>query len=119
MELMLQSQSFGDRIVIVCDGRIVYQEEPIGLTQAVEHALERGREIILDLAAVESIDSAGLGELVVIRMLVESRGKTLKLAAPGERVMDVLDLTRLSSIFDIFPSTDAALAVEDECAEAN
>ncbi|HST12938.1 MAG TPA: STAS domain-containing protein, partial [Terriglobales bacterium] len=65
MELSMEIRQSGDVMVIHCRGRMVYREEAAAVSRAVGEALQESREVILDLGGVQSLDSAGLGELVV------------------------------------------------------
>ena len=114
MKLSLETRQVGDVIIVHCEGRIVYRDEAAALTRVVTEALEHTREVILDLEGVERIDSAGLGELVLIRLSAEANGSTLKLAAPSARVRALLDLTHLSSVLEVHDSLAEALEAGDE-----
>jgi anti-sigma B factor antagonist len=114
LKLSLETRQLGDVIIVHCEGRIVYRDEAAALTRVVAEALEHTREVILDLEGVERIDSAGLGELVLIRLSAEANGSHLKLAAPNARVRALLDLTKLSSVLDVHDSLVEALEAGDE-----
>lgn len=58
---------------------------------------------------MEVIDSAGLGELVVVHMWIKASGCSLKLAGANPRIREVLELTNLLSVFDVHPTLDDAL----------
>jgi anti-anti-sigma factor len=55
------------------------------------------------------IDSAGLGELVVLYVWAQAKGNSIKLAAPGKRIRELLELTNLASVFPIHSTLDEAL----------
>ena len=114
MKLSLESRHLGDVIIVRCEGRIVYRDEAAALTRVVTEALQHTREVVLDLEGVQRIDSAGLGELVLIRRAAEASGGTLKLAAPNPRIRELLDLTNLSSVFEVHDSLVEALETGDE-----
>lgn len=114
MKLSLESRHLGDVIIVHCEGRIVYRDEAAALTRVVTEALQHTREVVLDLEGVQRIDSAGLGELVLIRRAAEASGGTLKLAGPNPRIRELLDLTNLSSVFEVHDSLVEALETCDE-----
>ena len=116
MHLSLETRESGEVIVIHCEGRIVYRDEVAALSRVVDKALEQTRAVVLDLAGVHGLDSAGLGELVLAHMAAESEGKTVKLAGASPRVQKLLELTNLSSLLGIYPSVDDAIERRDECA---
>jgi anti-sigma B factor antagonist len=67
------------------------------------------RQIILNLREVSRIDSAGVGELVAAYILAKKRGGKVKLLNPSPKIYDMLKLTQLSKIFEIY--ADEALAL--------
>jgi anti-anti-sigma factor len=94
----------------------VYRDEALILARVVKATLGDSQEVIIDLGGVLDMDSAGLGELVFLHMAAEDQGRRLKLAGANVQVSELFELTRLSSIFQTFPSVADALA-EDELAE--
>ena len=109
MELSLESRQAGDVMVIHCRGRMVYREEAVAVSRAVGEALQESREVILDLGGVQSVDSAGLGELVVAHIAAEEQGKTVKVVGANRSVSELLELTNLSYVFEVYPNLAAAL----------
>jgi anti-sigma B factor antagonist len=110
LKLSLETRRLGDVIVVHCEGRIVFRDEAMALSRVAVEALRAAQEVVLDLEGVERIDSAGLGELVFVYVSAEGFGNTVKLAGPNPRVRALLDLTNLSSVFQIYPSLAEALA---------
>lgn len=94
--------------VVYCRGRIAYREEAAALSGAMADLLPQSRHVVLELSAVETIDGAGLGELVVILMWARASQCSIKLAAPSEHIRRVLELANLDSVFEIYPSLDDA-----------
>lgn len=109
MKLSLETRRSGDVIIIHCEGRIVYREEAAALSRVVGEALQDTREVILDFEGVHSIDSAGLGELVLAHMSAEGQGKTVKLSGARPHVRELLELTNLTSVFEMYPSLEEAI----------
>lgn len=114
LKLHLETRHLGDVIVIHCEGRIVYRDEAAALTRVATAALQHSREVVLDMEGVQRIDSAGLGELVLVLMAAEATGGTLKLAGPNARVRHMFKLTNLSSIFEMYDSLVDALDARDQ-----
>jgi anti-sigma B factor antagonist len=75
-----------------------------GLTAAVS----TGRHVVLDLHAVQLIDSAGLGLLVRAHQQAKRRGGSLCLVAPSRYVLTVLHTMRLDTVFAAYPDEEAA-----------
>lgn len=110
LKLSLETRRLGDVIVVHCDGRIVFRDEAAALSRVSVEALQSAKQVVLDLEGVERIDSAGLGELVFVYVSAEGFGNKVKLAGPNPRVRELLDLTNLSSVFEIYPNLTEALA---------
>jgi anti-sigma B factor antagonist len=110
LKLSLETRHRGDVMIIHCQGRIVYRDEAVALSKLVGETLENGGKIVLDLSGVTSIDSAGIGELVLLHTWAQSRNADLKWANPSPLVRELLDLTHLDTVLDIYPSLSEALA---------
>ena len=79
------------------------------LGQALSSVIGRGRtHLVLDLAKVDYMSSAGLRELVGALKRLQGNGD-LRLAQPSERVLEVMEIAGLDTIFKIFPSIAAAV----------
>jgi anti-sigma B factor antagonist len=68
------------------------------------------QKLILDLSAIEFLDSAGLGVLMILYGNMKVRGGQLRVVAPGAKVLDVLRMTHTDSILPIDSSLETALA---------
>lgn len=75
------------------------------LGEALNTAIDTGHtQIVVDLSGVEYMSSAGLREMVTALKKVKRGTGDLRLASPSERVLEVLELAGLDSIFEIFPN---------------
>ena len=93
---------FGDAVVLNLKGQITLSGGDQLLKNKVKSLVNQGqKKIVLDLADVPYIDSAGLGEIVGIYMTVSRQGGSLKLQNPTKRITDLLSMTRLLTIFNI------------------
>ena len=110
LKLSLETRYRGNVVIVYCQGRIVYRDEAVALSNLVGEVLENRGKIILDLSGVSSIDSAGIGELVLLRSWAQSRNADLKWASPSPLVRELLDLTHVDSILEIHSSLSEALA---------
>jgi anti-anti-sigma regulatory factor len=89
----------GNRAILRCSGRIVAGQER-ALLDAVE-SLKPGRVVVLDLTGVSGIDARGLGALLAVKQWA-ALGAGVKLQLiPSRAVQELLDLTRLSSEFEL------------------
>ena len=96
--------------VIQINGRIELGEGSSAVREVVRDLLAKGRKkILLNLADVDYIDSAGLGALVSAFTSVRNEGGELKLVYLTKKVQDLLQMTRLYTVFDIYDDETAAL----------
>ena len=96
--------------VVDIGGRITLGEGSALLRKTIRELLEEQRTLILlNLADVDYIDSSGIGELVSGFTTVKNRGGDLKLLNLTKRVRDLLQLTKLYTVFDVYSDERAAL----------
>jgi anti-sigma B factor antagonist len=97
--------------IVDLSGRITIGEGTIILKDAVRNLLQRNEEkILLNLADVSYIDSSGIGELVSSFTTVGNQGGKLKLLNLTKKVHDLLSITKLLTVFDVFE--DEAKAIQ-------
>ncbi|MFY9744233.1 MAG: STAS domain-containing protein [Candidatus Sulfotelmatobacter sp.] len=109
-KMQTSSRQVGDFIVLTVSGRITLGDGNVMLREIVGELADKGhKHIVLNLADVNYIDSSGLGELVKAHTTVRNKGGELKLASVNKRVNDLLQLTRLSAVFDIHSDEASAL----------
>ena len=102
MNLKTKTRHVDGITVVDVSGRITLGEETKLLRETVQRLLGGGeKEILLNLAEVSFIDSGGLGELVSAFTSVRNRGGDLKLLQLTRRVHDLLQITKLYTVFDI------------------
>ena len=108
--LRIIERSVADVTVLELDGRLVLDEGDIPLRDCVNRLVEQGRvKIVLDMRNVTRLDSAGIGMLVSKYLTAQKKGgsvKLLHLTIRGDRLMDI---TKLSTVFEIFESEDEAI----------
>jgi len=109
MKLDLETRTIDDVTVLFCKGRFTYRDEATAFSEKIAELLPDARQLIVELSGLEVIDSAGLGELVVVHMWIRASGCSLKMAGANARILEVLELTNLLSIFDVHPTLDDAL----------
>jgi anti-sigma B factor antagonist len=96
--------------VVDIGGRITLGEGSALLRKTVRDLLEEKRILILlNLADVDYIDSSGIGELVSAYTGVKNRGGALKLLHLTKKVHDLLQLTKLFTVFDVYSDESTAL----------
>jgi len=104
----------GEVTILTLSGKVIRGGEVI-LREAVDTILGQGaRQIVIDLAEVPHIDSAGLGQLVSSYTYAQQRHAEIKLANLMGRVRDLLEITYLTGVFESYDSVDEAVAAFDE-----
>ena len=110
MALRMTDREVNGVSVIDLEGRIVLGEESNSFRERVKSLLAAGKKkIVLNLANVSYIDSAGLGTLVATFHSARSQGATLKLANLGQKFKEVLQVTKLMTVFDTYENEAAAI----------
>jgi len=100
----------GDVLVLNLQGPITLGEGTQKLRALIHETLERGKKkILLNMAEVYYIDSSGIGELVAALTTTQRQGGKLKLLKLTQRVQDVVQLTKVYRVFDVFTDEDAAI----------
>ena len=110
MALRMTERDVSGVSVLDIEGRIVLGEESNSFREKVKSLLAAGKKkIILNLAQVSYIDSAGLGTLVATFHSARSQGATLKLTNLGSKFKEVLQVTKLMTVFDTYDNETAAI----------
>jgi anti-sigma B factor antagonist len=110
MALRVQTLIAADVFVLLCTGRIVFGDEGAVLRERVGSMLPGTPKIVVNLKAVEYIDSAGLGILVGLFVSARNRGGELKLVSPNQRTKELLRRTSLDNIFRVHGNNEEAVA---------
>jgi anti-sigma B factor antagonist len=120
LKLTLEAGHSGSAVVLHCQGRIILHSEARALSTIVADVLPSARRIVVDLAGIDSVDSGGLGELVLTHMWAEAAGYTLKFASPRKSVRHLFEITNLVSVLDVYASVPEAMAamVQEEVQSA-
>jgi anti-sigma B factor antagonist len=100
----------GDVFVLHLQGPITLGQATQTLRQLIHDAVASGRtKIVLNMGEVYYIDSSGLGELVAACASAQRNGSKVKLMKLAPRVQDVVQLTRLYQVIEVFPDEDSAV----------
>ena len=96
--------------VVELNGRIVLGEESWALREAVKGLIAGGKKkVVLNMSNVTYIDSAGLGILVAAYVSAKKEGASIRLCALGQKFHEVLQITRLLTIFEVYDTPAAAI----------
>jgi anti-sigma B factor antagonist len=109
LQLKLSNRNEDGILVVDCVGRIVFGDESGYLRDTVKQLLLENKRIILNLGEVTYIDSGGLGTLVALYTSAMQAQATIKLANLTKRVGDLLQVTKLLTVFDVYDSEEKAL----------
>jgi len=109
MELKLATRTKDGVLLVDCAGRVVFGEESSLMRDTVKKAISENNRIVLNLGEVNYIDSGGLGTLVALHTTAHNSGGTIKLANLTKRVGDLLQVTKLLTVFDVRNSEYDAL----------
>jgi anti-anti-sigma factor len=120
LQLTLEAGNSGSAVVLHCQGRIIFRGEARALSTIVVEVLPSAHRMVVDLAGIDSVDSGGLGELVLTHMWAEAAGYALKFASPKKSVRHLFEITNLVSVFDVYASVPEAMAamVQEEIQSA-
>ncbi len=106
MNLNLSSRTVEGVTVVDCSGRIVFGEESAALREFIKNLLGDHKRIVINLGDVNYIDSGGLGTLVGLYTSARNAGGTIKLANLTKRVGELLQVTKLLTVFEVFDSVE-------------
>ena len=110
-DINISERQAGDVTILDLEGKVTIGEGSVALRNAIRRLLGEGKtKILLNLGSVGYIDSSGLGELVSSFTAVNKEGGTLKLLNLTQKIQDLLAITKLLTVFDVFDDEASALA---------
>jgi anti-sigma B factor antagonist len=108
--MQIDERSVGDVMVLDVKGKVTLGEGDEMLKDKVNSLVNQGhKKIVLNLAEVPYIDSAGLGEIVRTYTTVSRQGGNLKLLNLTKRITDLLSITKLLTVFETYDSENDAI----------
>jgi anti-sigma B factor antagonist len=108
--MQIHQRTVGDVTIIDLNGKMTLGEGDELLRDKVNSLISQGqKKLVLNLAEVPYIDSAGLGEIVRTYTTVSRQGGALKLLSLTKRIQDLLAITKLLTIFETFDTEDEAV----------
>jgi len=109
--MKIETRTVGDITILDCSGKITLGEGTMTVRNTVRDILKNnGKKIILNLADVNYIDSSGIGELVSTYTTVTNSGGNLILLNLTKKIQELLQITKLLTVFQVFENEPAALA---------
>jgi anti-sigma B factor antagonist len=110
MQFKMNVRRLNDGIIVIdCAGRLIFGEETAALRDQVRALINDDSRILLNLADVTYIDSGGLGTLVALYTTARNAGGALKLSRLTARVGDLLQVTKLLTVFEVYNSEEEAV----------
>jgi anti-sigma B factor antagonist len=110
VKMQTNTRQIDDIVVVDVSGRITLGEGNVMLREIIHDLADKGKtRVVLNLSEVNYIDSSGVGELVKTHTTIHNKGGQLKLANLNKRVYDLLEMTKLSAVFDIQKDEASAL----------
>ena len=109
--MKIHTRTVGDVHVLDISGKITLGDATANIRHTINDLLENGgKKIVLNLTDVKYIDSSGIGELVRTYTSVTKEGKQLILLNLTKKIRELLVITKLLTVFQVFESEQAALA---------
>ncbi len=110
MNFEIHSREKEGIIILDLKGRLIVGEPSVRLRESINQEVAQAKNrIVLDLAEVDYIDSTGLGSMVICYTTLQKAGGTVKLLKLNKRNIELLLLTKLSTIFEIFGDEQDAI----------
>ncbi|HEV2396550.1 MAG TPA: STAS domain-containing protein [Candidatus Sulfotelmatobacter sp.] len=109
MQLRLESRPVGEVFVVQCYGRIIGGNEVFTLHSAVQDAIEKYGDVVLQLEHVEFVDSSGLGAMMRLLQFARAKSGDLKLCGLPPKIRKVLEMTHLLPQFETYDCMEEAI----------
>jgi anti-sigma B factor antagonist len=111
VSLYINQRRVGEVMVLDLKGRVRVRGNTVELHKAIRCLLEEGKsQFLLNLSGVTHIDSGGLGELVSCHISAGNRGGVIKLAHLTKQLEELLEITKLQTVFDVYDDEAKALS---------
>ena len=110
MSLKITNSEVDGVSLVALNGRIVLGEESNALREKLKSLIAAGKQkIVLNMGDIDYIDSSGLGALVAAHLSAKTAGASIRLCNLGKKFHEVLQLTKLLTIFDVYDTEAAAV----------
>ena len=111
MSLKLTSSEVEGVSLVALSGRIILGEESTALREKLKSLIAAGnKKIVLNMSEVTYIDSSGLGALVAAHLSAKTAGASIRLCNLGQKFHEVMQMTKLLTVFDVYDTEAAAVA---------
>ena len=110
MSLQMTNSEVDGVSLVTLNGRIVLGEESTALREKLKGLIAGGnKKIVLNMAEIDYIDSSGLGALVAAHLSAQNAGASIRLCNLGKKFHEVMQLTKLLTVFDVYDTEAAAV----------
>ncbi len=110
MSLTIKTREKDGAVIVDLDGRLTLGEATGMLRETIRDLVAKNKtNIVLNFKNLEYMDSAGLGELVSAYTSAKNAGGKVKMVNMGGRAVDLLQVTRLMTLFELYDDEDAAI----------
>jgi anti-sigma B factor antagonist len=110
MKVQITNREVDGVTVVTLEGRIVLGEESHSFREKLKSLLVEGKKkIVLNMAGIKYIDSSGLGALVAAHYSAKTQSASMRLCNLGGKFYEVLQITKLLTVFDVYDSEAAAV----------
>lgn len=108
--MQIEERPTGDVMVLDLKGKLTIGDGDELLKDKINSLIQQGhKKLVMNLEGVPYVDSAGLGEIVRTYTTVSKQGGSLKLLNLTKRIKDLLTITKLLAVFDVFETEQEAL----------
>jgi anti-sigma B factor antagonist len=109
--MKISQRQAGDVTILEPKGKVTIGAGDVMLRDAIAEATRSGKsKLLLDLHGVSKMDSSGLGELVAAHNVVTSEGGTIRLMNLPSKLYNVMGITQIVSVFDVFDDEQEAIS---------
>jgi anti-sigma B factor antagonist len=109
VQLKISTRMVDSIMIVDCAGRLIFGEESAFLRDTVKKLIVEKKRLVLNLSGIAFIDSGGLGTLVALYTTAHGGGGHIKLANLTQRVGDLLHITKLVTIFEVYDNEQQAV----------
>jgi anti-sigma B factor antagonist len=108
--MKLSAKEVDSIVVISLNGSVMGGPDASALNDELHKlAAKKKKRVVLDLSGVQSMNSSGLGMLIGALTAMKNAGGDLKIAAPSDKIENLLVITKLTTVFEIFPTVKKAI----------
>lgn len=120
MSLKMTDSEVDGVTAVAMDGRIVLGEESNALREKLKSLIAQGKKkIVLNMSEIVHIDSSGLGTLVAAHLSAKNSGTSIRLCNLGKKFHEVMQVTKLLTVFDVYDTQAAAVSSLQSFSAAN